>query len=148
MVGWQPPLEVHEPLSRNRAEFEFASKVPLPSHASAAHVYYQRMTLDTKWVGVLERRSGMPVVSLARAGPPLNILSHCWFSWPSICISSECHGRGLYFNEPLALRLSSKVINLFSKHRRRLLPCVCKAPSIHPRRVFSVEMIFEMYQEA
>ncbi len=32
-------LEVHEPLSRNRAEFESDRKVPLPMTSSAARLY-------------------------------------------------------------------------------------------------------------
>jgi L,D-transpeptidase ErfK/SrfK len=49
-------VEVHEPLSRNRAEFESTSKVPLPISAA------QRTQLINKGAGAeLERRSGMPV---------------------------------------------------------------------------------------
>ncbi|MGS2872561.1 L,D-transpeptidase [Enterobacter huaxiensis] len=49
-------LEVHEPLSRNRAEFESTKKVPLPISAT------QRTQLINEGAGAeLERRSGMPV---------------------------------------------------------------------------------------
>ena len=48
--------EVHEPLSRNRAEFESTRKVPLPMSAA------QRTQLINEGAGAeLERRSGMPV---------------------------------------------------------------------------------------
>ncbi|HDW3277241.1 TPA: L,D-transpeptidase, partial [Enterobacter asburiae] len=49
-------VEVHEPLSRNRAEFESTRKVPLPISAA------QRTQLINAGAGAeLERRSGMPV---------------------------------------------------------------------------------------
>lgn len=49
-------VEVHEPLSRNRAEFESTQKVPLPISAA------QRTQLINEGAGAeLERRSGMPV---------------------------------------------------------------------------------------
>ncbi|EKI0254335.1 L,D-transpeptidase [Enterobacter asburiae] len=49
-------VEVHEPLSRNRAEFESTNKVPLPISAA------QRTQLINEGAGAeLERRSGMPV---------------------------------------------------------------------------------------
>ena len=49
-------LEVHEPLSRNRAEFESTRKVPLPISAAL------RTELINEGAGAeLERRSGMPV---------------------------------------------------------------------------------------
>ena len=49
-------VEVHEPLSRNRAEFESTNKVPLPISAT------QRTQLISEGAGAeLERRSGMPV---------------------------------------------------------------------------------------
>jgi len=49
-------VEVHEPLSRNRAEFESTRKVPLPMSAA------QRTQLVNEGAGAeLERRSGMPV---------------------------------------------------------------------------------------
>lgn len=49
-------VEVHEPLSRNRAEFESTSKVPLPISAA------QRTQLINEGAGAeLERRSGVPV---------------------------------------------------------------------------------------
>ncbi|EMQ1490013.1 L,D-transpeptidase [Enterobacter kobei] len=49
-------VEVHEPLSRNRAEFESTRKVPLPISAA------QRAQLINEGAGAeLERRSGLPV---------------------------------------------------------------------------------------
>lgn len=55
-------VEVHEPLSRNRAEFESTNKVPLPISAA------QRTQLISEGAGAeLERRSGMPV-KLAMTG--------------------------------------------------------------------------------
>ena len=49
-------VEVHEPLSRNRAEFESTRKVPLPISAAP------RTQLVNEGAGAeLERRSGMPV---------------------------------------------------------------------------------------
>jgi len=49
-------VEVHEPLSRNRAEFESTRKVPLPMSAA------QRTQLINEGAGgELERRSGIPV---------------------------------------------------------------------------------------
>jgi L,D-transpeptidase ErfK/SrfK len=49
-------VEVHEPLSRNRAEFESTRKVPLPISAA------QRTQLINEGAGAeMERRSGMPV---------------------------------------------------------------------------------------
>ena len=49
-------VEVHEPLSRNRAEFESTRKVPLPISAA------QRTQLLNEGAGAeLERRSGIPV---------------------------------------------------------------------------------------
>ena len=49
-------VEVHEPLSRNRAEFESTRRVPLPISAA------QRTQLINEGAGAeLERRSGMPV---------------------------------------------------------------------------------------
>lgn len=49
-------VEVHEPLSRNRAEFESTRKVPLPISAAL------RTELINEGAGAeLERRSGMPV---------------------------------------------------------------------------------------
>ncbi|WP_343437201.1 L,D-transpeptidase [Enterobacter roggenkampii] len=49
-------VEIHEPLSRNRAEFESTRKVPLPISAAL------RTELINEGAGAeLERRSGMPV---------------------------------------------------------------------------------------
>lgn len=54
-------IEVHEPLSRNRAEFESTHKVPLPL-TPAPHAVIKGEGVDAlKAAEVLERRSGMPV---------------------------------------------------------------------------------------
>ena len=54
-------LEVHEPLSRNRAEFESDRKVPLPM-TPTLHNLTQGSDVDaTKVSAALTRRSGMPV---------------------------------------------------------------------------------------
>jgi len=55
-------LEVHEPLSRNRAEFESDKKVPLPM-TSALNNVTQGSGVDASVVSAaLTRRSGMPVL--------------------------------------------------------------------------------------
>lgn len=63
-------LEVHEPLSRNRSEFESTNKVPLPS-ASAINAAMKTDNVDTiRIANELERRSGMPVnISVADSEP-------------------------------------------------------------------------------
>lgn len=54
-------VEVHEPLSRNRTEFESSNKVPLPI-TPALRAQLKGAGVDTVRVdGALERRSGMPV---------------------------------------------------------------------------------------
>ncbi|MCL9670253.1 L,D-transpeptidase [Citrobacter sp. MNAZ 1397] len=54
-------IEVHEPLSRNRAEFESTHKVPLPL-TPTLHAVIKGEGVDAlKAAEVLERRSGMPV---------------------------------------------------------------------------------------
>lgn len=54
-------VEVHEPLSRNRAEFESTNKVPLPI-TPALRAMLKGEGVDANRVSeVLERRSGMPV---------------------------------------------------------------------------------------
>lgn len=54
-------VEVHEPLSRNRAEFESTNKVPLPL-TPALHAIIKGEGVDAlRAAEVLERRSGMPV---------------------------------------------------------------------------------------
>lgn len=54
-------LEVHEPLSRNRAEYESDRKVPLPV-TPALRAFVQGSGVDSNRVNhELERRSGMPV---------------------------------------------------------------------------------------
>lgn len=62
-------LEVHEPLSRNRAEFESDKKVPLPV-TPVLRTFIKGDDVDTSRVNeVLERRSGMPVnISAGRPG--------------------------------------------------------------------------------
>jgi L,D-transpeptidase ErfK/SrfK len=60
--GGQRWLEVHEPLSRNRAEFESDQKVPLPM-TPALHNVAQGSDVDAGVVSAaLTRRSGMPVL--------------------------------------------------------------------------------------
>ena len=62
-------LEVHEPLSRNRAEFESGRQVPLPMSA-ALRTFTDG---DSKAAAAMERRSGMPVQlsgGLLTAGSP------------------------------------------------------------------------------
>lgn len=54
-------LEVHEPLSRNRAEFESDRKIPLPV-TPALRAFINDVGVDELRASqVLERRSGMPV---------------------------------------------------------------------------------------
>lgn len=54
-------VEVHEPLSRNRAEFESSNKVPLPM-TPGLRAQIKGDGVDAVRVdGALERRSGMPV---------------------------------------------------------------------------------------
>lgn len=54
-------LEVHEPLSRNRAEYESDNKVPLPV-TPALRSFTQGGSVDgSRARNALERRSGMPV---------------------------------------------------------------------------------------
>lgn len=53
-------LEVHEPLSRNRAEFESDRKVPLPM-TSALRDFTQAGSEPCPVEQTLQRRSGMPV---------------------------------------------------------------------------------------
>lgn len=54
-------LEVHEPLSRNRTEYESDSKVPLPV-TPAMQAFVRGEGVDTNRAqGEMQRRSGMPV---------------------------------------------------------------------------------------
>ncbi|MCK8145074.1 hypothetical protein MYG02_08385 [Citrobacter sedlakii] len=54
-------VEVHEPLSRNRVEFESDKKVPLPV-TPAMRTFMAGEGVDVHRVSeTLERRSGMPV---------------------------------------------------------------------------------------
>lgn len=60
-------LEVHEPLSRNRAEYESDNKVPLPM-TPALHSVTQGTGVDASVVSAaLTRRSGMPVLISAES---------------------------------------------------------------------------------
>jgi len=54
-------IEVHEPLSRNRAEFESDNKVPLPITPALRAVIKGESIDESHAQAVLERRSGMPV---------------------------------------------------------------------------------------
>ncbi|AFJ46610.1 protein erfK/srfK precursor ErfK [Shimwellia blattae DSM 4481 = NBRC 105725] len=54
-------IEVHEPLSRNRAEFDSGRKVPLPVTAEMRTFMDDPAVSYSKAQGALERRSGMPV---------------------------------------------------------------------------------------
>ena len=54
-------VEVHEPLSRNRAEFESDRKVPLPVSGEMRSFLNGPDVSYSKVQGALERRSGMPV---------------------------------------------------------------------------------------
>lgn len=65
-------VEVHEPLSRNRAEFESSNKVPLPI-TPGLRTQLNEEGVDSALVDkALARRSGMPVKISQRAGglPP------------------------------------------------------------------------------
>ena len=54
-------VEVHEPLSRNRAEYESDKKIPLPV-TSALRSFITGSDVDVNRANAtLERRSGMPV---------------------------------------------------------------------------------------
>ena len=54
-------LEVHEPLSRNRAEFQSDRKVPLP-YTPAIREFVQGAGVNVgRADSALQRRSGMPV---------------------------------------------------------------------------------------
>lgn len=54
-------IEVHEPLSRNRAEFESDNKVPLPITPALRAIFKGESIDESHAQSVLERRSGMPV---------------------------------------------------------------------------------------
>lgn len=54
-------VEVHEPLSRNRAEFESTAKVPLPSTPVLNRIVKEAGADASQVTMALERRSGMPV---------------------------------------------------------------------------------------
>ena len=71
-------VEVHEPLSRNRSEYESDRKVPLPV-TPALRTFISGNDVDmSRGNQALERRSGMPVnISLIQVGRFFNlILSH------------------------------------------------------------------------
>ncbi|MNP30182.1 putative L,D-transpeptidase ErfK/SrfK precursor [compost metagenome] len=65
-------VEVHEPLSRNRAEFESTNKVPLPM-TPGLRAQINGGDVDAVRVSeALERRSGMPVnISWGARSAPL-----------------------------------------------------------------------------
>ena len=54
-------VEVHEPLSRNRAEFESTAKVPLPATPVLNRIVKEAGADASQVTMALERRSGMPV---------------------------------------------------------------------------------------
>lgn len=54
-------VEVHEPLSRNRAEFESTVKVPLPATPVLSRIVKEAGADASQVTMALERRSGMPV---------------------------------------------------------------------------------------
>ncbi|CAI8748686.1 L,D-transpeptidase LdtA [Kosakonia quasisacchari] len=66
-------VEVHEPLSRNRAEFESSNKVPLPA-TPVLHALMKGEGIDAnRATQELERRSGMPVnISVAGVNSPID----------------------------------------------------------------------------
>ncbi|WP_312133779.1 L,D-transpeptidase family protein, partial [Leclercia sp.] len=69
-------VEVHEPLSRNRAEFESTNKVPLPMTAGLRAQLNGADVDAVKASGALERRSGMPVnVGIGAQSTPLVMTS-------------------------------------------------------------------------
>lgn len=61
-------VEVHEPLSRNRAEFESTKKVPLPATPVLNRIVKEAGADASQVTMALERRSGMPVKIGAPAG--------------------------------------------------------------------------------
>lgn len=91
-------LEVHEPLSRNRAEFESDKKFHCPLRQCCARLS-KGMTLILRglmrcWSAVPECRSTLARAGLAFKYPATLLVFMGW----SICISSECHGRGFIFS--------------------------------------------------
>lgn len=66
-------VEVHEPLSRNRAEFESSNKVPLPA-TPVLHALIKDEGIDANRASQeLERRSGMPVnISASAVNHPID----------------------------------------------------------------------------
>ncbi|MCT4702136.1 L,D-transpeptidase [Enterobacteriaceae bacterium H20N1] len=65
-------LEVHEPLSRNRSEFESTNKVPLSLTSSLSAAMKEQGVDMLRVTNELERRSGMPV-NISGAAPGLNV---------------------------------------------------------------------------
>lgn len=63
-------VEVHEPLSRNRAEFESTKKVPLPGTPVLNRMIKESGADAGQVEMALERRSGMPVKISAPVGNP------------------------------------------------------------------------------
>lgn len=68
-------VEVHEPLSRNRAEFESTNRVPLPMTAGLRAQLNGADVDAVKVDGALERRSGMPVNVSGAVHTPLVTIS-------------------------------------------------------------------------
>jgi L,D-transpeptidase ErfK/SrfK len=65
-------VEVHEPLSRNRAEYESDRKVPLPMTTGMQEFVKGTGVNVLRAEQALERRSGMPV-NISEAGTPGHI---------------------------------------------------------------------------
>lgn len=64
-------LEVHEPLSRNRAEYESDRKVPLPITPSLRTFINEQGVDANRANATLQRRSGMPVQINSESGKML-----------------------------------------------------------------------------
>ncbi|VEC91860.1 L,D-transpeptidase [Salmonella enterica subsp. enterica] len=92
------------------------------------------------WSAVPECRSTLARAGLAFKYPATLLVFMGW----SICISSECHGRGSISQRTASPPIKLKVINLFSGIAGGFLYASARL-SYPPRRVFfSVEMIFEI----
>ncbi len=92
------------------------------------------------WSAVPECRSTLAQAGLAFKYPAILLVFMGW----SICISSECHGRGSISQRTASPPIKLKVINLFSGIAGGFSYASARL-SYPPRRVFfSVEMIFEI----
>ncbi len=92
------------------------------------------------WSAVPECRSTLARAGLAFKYPATLLVFMGW----SICISSECHGRGSISQRTASPPIKLKVINLFSGIAGGFSYASARL-SYPPRRVFfSVEMIFEI----